>query len=203
MASNRLAWLLAGLLFATPIFAAEVEGYKLPERVQLGTGGTELVLNGAGVRLQSLFKVYVGALYLPVRKDDGEEILRDNQPSRIALRLLRELTPEQITTSMSRALHESLTPEQRAPLERRFREFAAAFETLPTLRRGMQIVIDYLPQTGTTIRVNDETVGRVPGADFNQALLRTWIGDRPGDVGLKNAMLGLRPLQDTRSARNQ
>ena len=188
------SWLLAGCLLTAAASAAELEGYKVPERVQLGSGSTELVLNGAGVRTQSVFKVYIAALYLPARKDDSEEILRSNQPSRISLRLLRELTPEQITTSMNRALHESLTPEQRAPLERRLKDFGAIFESLPALKKGMQIVIDYLPQVGTTIRVNDETVGRVLGADFNQALLRTWIGDRPGDTGLKNAMLGLRSM---------
>ena len=203
----RLPSFLAALLIGGAACAADIEGYRLPERVQVGSGGTELVLNGAGVRVQSLFKVYIGALYLPARNDDSEEILRANQPSRISLRLLRELTPEQITNSMRQALHESLTPEQRIPLERRFRDFGALFETLPTLKRGVQIVIDYLPQSGTTIRVNDDTIGRVPGADFNQALLRTWIGDRPGDTALKNALLGVRSMadvrQDTRSARAQ
>jgi hypothetical protein len=195
------------MLVAATVSAAEVEGYRVPERVQLNGGSAELVLNGAGVRVQSLFKVYIGALYLPARSDDSEGILRANQPSRIMLRLLRELTPEQITTSMTRALHESLTPEQRAPLERRFKEFGAIFETLPTLRRGAQIFIDYVPSAGTTIRVDNETIGRVPGADFNQALLRTWIGERPGDAGLRNALLGVRSMhdaqQDSRTARVQ
>ena len=207
MNTTRLTGFVTAVLLSAAVSAAEVEGYKVPERVQLEGGSAELVLNGVGVRVQSLFKVYVGALYLPVRSEDSESILRANQPSRIMLRLLRELTPEQITTSMTRALHESLTPEQRAPLERRFREFGAIFETLPTLRRGAQIVIDYLPQAGTTIRVDNETIGRVPGADFNRALLRTWIGERPGDTGLRNALLGVRSMtdvgQDSRTARIQ
>jgi hypothetical protein len=195
---TRFSGFLAAVIVSATVSAADVEGYRVPERVQLEGGRAELVLNGAGVRVQSLFKVYVGALYLPARSEDGEGILRANQPSRIMLRLLRELTPEQITASMTRALHESLTPEQRAPLERRFKEFGASFETLPTLKRGAQIVIDYLPQAGTTIRVDNETIGRVAGADFNQALLRTWIGERPGDIGLKNALLGVRSMQDVR-----
>lgn len=186
----RLAWVLAALLSAA-VSAAELEGYQLPERIQITKNGTELILNGAGVRMQSVVRVYVAALYLPARKDDGEAILRENQPSRVSLQLLREVTPEQVSSSINGALQETLTPEQRAPLERRLKEFNAILESFPVLKKGMQIVIDYLPQAGTTIRVNGETKGQIPGADFNRALLRTWIGERPRDTRLKNAMLGV------------
>ncbi len=188
-AAVRTACAIAALLAVSLVSAAEVEGHNFPERMQLD--GTELVLNGAGVRIYSAFRVYVAALYLPTRKGDGEAILRENQPSRISLHFLRELTPEQITTSINDALRDALTAEQRAPLERRLKEFGAILETLPVLKRGAQIVIDYVPKTGTTIRLNGETMGSIPGADFNQALLRTWIGERPRDTRLKAAMLGV------------
>jgi hypothetical protein len=188
-AAVRTAWAVAALLSISVVNATEVEGYKFPEHVQLD--GTELVLNGAGVRIYSAFRVYVAALYLPTKKGDGEAILRENQSSRISLHFLRELTPEQITTSINDALRDTLTAEQRAPLERRLKEFGSILETLPVLKKGAQIVIDYAPKAGTTIRVNGETKGSIAGADFNQALLRTWIGERPRDTRLKAAMLGV------------
>jgi long-chain acyl-CoA synthetase len=188
-AAVRTACAVAALLSISVVNAAEVEGYKFPERVQLD--GTELVLNGAGVRIYSAFRVYVAALYLPTRKGDGEAILRENQPSRVSLHFLRELTPEQITTSINDALRDTLTTEQRAPLERRLKDFGSILETLPVLKKGARIVIDYVPKAGTTIRVNGETKGSILGADFNQALLRTWIGERPKDTRLKAAMLGV------------
>lgn len=188
-AAVRTACAVAALLSISVVNATEVEGYKFPEHVQLD--GTELVLNGAGVRIYSVFSVYVAALYLPTRKGDGEAILRENQPSRVSLHFLRELTPEQITTSINDALRDTLTTEQRAPLERRLKDFGSILETLPVLKKGARIVIDYVPKAGTTIRVNGETKGSIPGADFNQALLRTWIGERPKDTRLKAAMLGV------------
>lgn len=191
MSLIRLSWFLATLLLSATAIAVELEGYQLPERIKSPAGGPELVLNGAGVRMQATFKVYVAALYLPNRKDDGEAVLRDNQPSRLLLHLLREVTPEQVNSSINGAMQETLTPEQRAPLERRLNEFSAILEALPLLKKGMQIVIDYAPRAGTTIRVNGEAKGFIPGADFNQALLRTWIGERPRDTRLKNAMLGV------------
>jgi len=137
------------------------------------------------------FKVYVAALYLPVKSDDGESIIRDSRPSRLFMQMVRDLSVEQLTSSIDEALRETLTPEERLPLEPRLKQFTAIFDTLPEVTEGMQITIDYLPQPGTVIRVNGEEKGRIPGADFSQALLRIWIGDRPRDPELKKALLGI------------
>jgi hypothetical protein len=171
--------------------AAEIEGLKLPERITLGANGPELVLNGAGVRTQAVFKVYVAALYLPAKTDDSEKILRDNRASRLSLHMLRKLTADQITSSINTALRATLTPEERTPLESRLQEFSAMLERLPELNKGTQIAIDYVPESGTTIHLDGAEIGRFPGADFNHALLRVWIGERPRDVRLKKAMLGI------------
>ena len=188
----RLAWVALALLMSAAASAAEVEGIKLPERIQIAVDGSELVLNGAGVRVRLIFfKVYVAALYLSVKTDDGESILRDSRPSRLFMQMLRNLTVEELASSINEALRETLTPEERLPLEPRLKQFNAVFDTLPEVKEGMQLSIDYLPQLGTVIRVNGEEKGRIPGADFNQALLRIWIGDRPRDPELKKALLGI------------
>ena len=189
---NFAALALALLLPSAAAPAAEVEGVKLPERIQIAADGPELVLNGAGVRVRLIFiKIYVAALYLPAKMDNGEAILRDNRPSRLFLQMLRNLTANQLTSSINDALHETLTPEQRLPLEPRLKQFNAIFDKLLELKEGVQIAIDYLPQLGTIIRINGKERGRIPGADFNQALLRIWIGDRPRDPELRKAMLGI------------
>ena len=186
-----LAWAALALLLSAAAPAAEVEGVKLPERIQLAADGPELMLNGAGVRVRLVFfKVYVAALYLPVRMGDAETILRDSRPSRLFIQMLRDVGTEQLASLMNEALRETLTPEERLPLEPRLMQFNAIIETLPEAKEGMQLAIDYLPKLGTVIRVNGEEKGRIPGADFNRALLRIWIGDRPRDPELKRAMLG-------------
>lgn len=181
----------AALLLSAVAGAAEIEGLKLPERVTLGAHGPALVLNGAGVRTQAIFKVYVAALYLPAKMDDSEKILRDNRASRLSLHMLRNLSADQITSSIDTALRATLTPEERTPLESRLQEFSAMLERLPELKKGTQIAIDYVPEFGTAIQVDGAEIGRFPGADFNHALLRVWIGERPRDMRLKKAMLGI------------
>ena len=181
------------LLVSTAASAVEVSGVTVPEHVQIGSGGPSLELNGAGVRTRLVFRIYVAALYLPAKMHSGEEILREDQPRRLLLVMLRDLTSKEMTTSMIEALNETLTPAERSPLESRVQQFNAILENFHDVRKGTQIAIDYLPRLGTIVLVDGKEKGRIPGADFNQALLRMWIGARPRDVDLKTALLGAGP----------
>ena len=191
MTAGSIAGAAFALLLGAAAHAAEIEGVNVPERVQIGRDGPELVLNGAGVRVRLVFNIYVAALYLPAKSDNGEAILRANAPRRLSLHLLRNLTADQMISSTNEALRETLSPEERVPLESRLKQFNAIFETLRNLKKGSQIAIDYVPGVGTVVQVNGEEKERIPGADFNQALLRVWIGDRPRDPGLRKALLGI------------
>ncbi len=180
----------AVLLLACPCsFAAVVGGVTLDERVQSG-GGHELVLNGAGVRVILIAKVYVAALYLPAKSDDGEAILRARQPWRLSMVLLRNLTVEQLKSSITGALRETLTPEQKKPLTPGLEQMDAIFESLPPLKKGAKFVIEYRPQTGTSVHMDGESKGIIAGEEFSEAMLRIWIGEHPRDLQLRNALLG-------------
>jgi long-chain acyl-CoA synthetase len=143
------------------------------------------------VREQAIFKVYVSALYLPARSDDSEAILSRDWPRRLVLYFLRNVSMKQLTTSTNDAIRDTLTVEERRPLASRMAQLIEFLETLPDIKEGTEIVIDYLPNHGRTIRIDGEAQHRIPGADFNQALTRVWLGERPKDAKLKKAMLGL------------
>ena len=53
--------------------AADVGGVKVEDKAMVG--GQELALNGAGVRTRLVFKVYVGALYLPQKTSNVADIV--------------------------------------------------------------------------------------------------------------------------------
>lgn len=190
---HHIAWAALLLLLSTAACGTEIEGIKLPERVRLGAESA-LVLNGAGVRVRFIFvKVYVAALYLPAKAGDGEAILKSEQPRRLFLHMLRDLSAEQINSSIEDALRDTLTAEERQPLDARMATFTAIFGSMREVRQGTQIAIDYLPQIGTVVTVNSDKHKPIPGADFNQGLLRIWLGGRSRDVDLKNALLGIPP----------
>jgi hypothetical protein len=58
------------------------------------------------------------------------------------------------------------------------------------LKKGGVVLLDYLPGAGTRITVNGQERITIKGEDFFQALLRIWIGKKPVDGRLRDAMLG-------------
>lgn len=179
---------LAALLLAGSAFAAEIEGVKLADRVQLG--GSELTLNGAGVRTRFFFKVYVGALYLRSKAGSTDTVLGDAGAKRIAMHMLRDLDAEQLFTALNDGLNKNHAPDQLARLEPQVKQLEAIFNAAKAAKKGDVILLEYLPGAGTRVTVRGEDKGTIAGEEFNRALLRIWLGDHPADASLKKAMLG-------------
>ena len=186
------ACLCLGVSLGGAAHAAEIEGLKIDDRVYLAQGLPELTLNGAGVRRKFVvLKMYVAALYLTQKKTVSDEVLSDSGPKRIAMHILQnELTPEQLIAALNDGLAANNQPPELAPLERRIRDLAAVMRQAGTINQGGTIVMDYLPGIGTRFTINGIPRLTIPGADFNRAMLRIWLGDRPVDGRLKSALLG-------------
>jgi hypothetical protein len=170
--------------------AAEVEGVKVPDRVTVGDTGPEVVLNGAGLRTRAFFRVYVGALYLQQKKTAADAVLADTGAKRIALHLLRDLTSEQLLSAFNDGLKSNHAPAELAKLDAQVKQLEGIFAAVKEAKSGEVILLDYVPGSGTRVVVNRDTKGTIPGEDFNRALLRIWLGERPVDAALKKAMLG-------------
>ena len=175
-----------------PAIAMEVEGIKVSEKVQLGKGGPELVLNGAGVRHKLVaVRVYVGALYLAARRKSAEEILANPGPTRVAMHVvIEELTAKDLIASLNDAIAANHIPAEIALIEMRLRDLNRMMSSIGVLKRGGVVHIDFVPGSGTRVAVNGEEKLVVPGDDFFKALLRIWIGKKPVDGRLRDAMLG-------------
>jgi len=50
--------------------------------------------------------------------------------------------------------------------------------------------IEMRPRGETEVWVNDKLRGRISGVDFQNALLSAWVGAKPADANLKQAVLG-------------
>lgn len=181
---------LAGLLylFALPVLAAEVAGVKVSDTAQVGA--QPLLLNGAGVRNKWLFKVYVGALYLPQQETSAEAIIADEHPHRVALHMLRDLGSKKLYGAFSEAIGANHTPAELAALDAELKQMAQIFDAIGEAKEGDLISLDYLPAGGTQIGVNGTVRGTIAGAAFNRALLKIWLGRKPAQESLKKEMLG-------------
>lgn len=62
---------------------------------------------------------------------------------------------------------------------------------MPELKKGDTIAIDFTPGQGTVILINGKQAAE-PIADpaFYTMLLKIWLGDKPADARLKDALLG-------------
>jgi hypothetical protein len=182
-------FILPLMLCAQLALAAEVAGVKVEERVKLGS--SELLLNGAGVRTRVIFKVYVGALYLPERKSGAAEVIALKGAKRVSMTLLRDLGAKQLTDALEEGVRANHSEAEIAPLKERLDELVAVMNEIGSAKEKTVITLDFLPESGTRVTVDGAARGKpVPGEDFYVALLKIWLGDKPVDSDLKKAMLG-------------
>jgi len=180
--------LLAAQFLVGSAIAAEVEGVRLDDKVQVG--GADLALNGAGVRTRVFFKVYVGALYLQKKATTTDAVLGEAGAKRISMHMLRDLDAEQLLSAFNDGLKKNHKPDELAKLEPQVKQLDSIFAAVKAVKKGDVVLLDYLPGAGTRVTVRGEDRGTIAGDAFNRALLRIWLGEQPADASLKKAMLG-------------
>ena len=166
--------------------AREIAGVAVPESATITN--KVLVLNGAGIRKKLFIKVYVGALYLTMKRTTVGEILSDPGAKRIVMSFLyKEVSAEKLVAGWNEGFAGNNSAEGLKGLQERINQFNSLFTTV---RKGDVVRLDYMPEKGTQVWINDTLKGSVPGEDFSKALLKIWLGPKPADAGLKDAMLG-------------
>lgn len=189
MRPHLAALALSLCLAAAPAPALEIEGIRFAERQKVA--GSELQLNGGGLRNRYMFKVYAMALYLPAKSGEVETVLNGPGPKRIAIVTLRDLTAKQFSDALRSGIDKNHDNEIVAALAERMNDFAAALETVGETASSTRIDIDWLPEAGTRLSVAGKPVGKeIAGEDFYRALLRIWLGRRPAQADLRDGLLG-------------
>lgn len=184
------------LLFALVLSAAafahaatEVAGIKFENGMKVGNA--ELTLNGAGLRARLFIKVYAIGLYLPERRTTVAEVLALKGAKRLQVATLRDLTAEQFADALVEGIHKNLTEAEIEPLKARIEQFRSTVLVLKEAPKGTVVQIDWLPESGTRLTFGGQKKGEdIPGEDFYKALLRIWLGERPAQDDLKDALLG-------------
>ena len=172
----------------TPVTAKDIEGVAIPDTLASANGDSSLVLNGAGIREKFFLDIYIGALYLPAKTSDASTILSDTGPASVLMHILYgEVSKQKITDGWTDGLEANLADQEMQALKPQLAKFNDLFQDL---HKGDQIRIDYIPGTGTEVRINKELRGVVEGNDFYRALLGIWIGSHPVTKSLKREMLG-------------
>jgi hypothetical protein len=184
-----IVMLSASLLAGAQAQPVEREGVKLEPMAQVG--GATLQLNGVGVRTRAIFKVYVGALYVPQKSNSPAALLAQKGPRRLALTMLRNVDADSFAGPLNDGLRNNHSEAQFASFKPQIDVLNAAIKAIDEAKKGDAVHIEYLPDSGTRITHNGQQKGAsIPGEEFYAAMLRIWLGDKPADGDLKKGLLG-------------
>lgn len=175
-----------GLGLATHAAEMEVAGVKLEDK--LLRHGTELQLNGAGVRTRFFFKVYVAALYVPQKTTSEASILESNAPRSMQLHMLRELEASTLSTALEEGLRHNHTATELEQLKPPTMQLTDIMLRLGKARPGDVVTLDF-SESGVEVSLNGEARGQVVSPNFAKALLKVWLGEKPVDEALKKALI--------------
>ena len=166
--------------------AATVKGVSFPDTAVIG--GRECRLNGVGVRTKIVVSVYLGALYLATPTGDAAAAIAADEPKRIVMHFVHAKVEAEKIREAWREGFAGNAAATLPQLQERLERFNSWFDA--DLLKGEQVVLTYLPGTGTEVAVKGTVRGVIEGADFMRALWSVWLGTKPADSGLKKGMLG-------------
>ena len=178
------AILLLVLSLAVPAQSAEKAGVVMLDSQRVGD--QQLLINGIALREKLVFDVYVAGLYLMEKSSNPAAILKNDAPRMMVMHFVRDVEAKKINDAWYEGLEanvENITLE----LKTKFDQLAAM---MTDIRKGQTMEFIYAPATGTIIMVADQHKGTIPGKDFADAILATWIGPKPGPgTSFKEALL--------------
>lgn len=186
---KKLIATAAMLAISASAMALEVSGVKLDDKVNVG--GTDLVLNGAGVRSKfGLAKVYVAGLYVPAKASSADSVISAKQPRRVMLVMKRDVDADKMLDAFHDGIANNATGPEMEALKPKIAHLDSIFKAVKETRENDRIALDFAADGGMKITINGQTKDTIAGPDIAPAMLKIWLGKKPVQDDLKKAMLG-------------
>ena len=166
--------------------ARQCRGIDFPERVQVA--GTDLTLNGLGVRKATFLKVnvYVAALYVNRRSNDPDTLIRSDAPQELILQFVRGVGVDDLRKAWREGF-ERVTQNQLAPFASRIATLNGWMEDV---KSGERLQFVRQAHGGIEVSVAGKVRGTLESEDFARAFLSIWLGATPPNPELKTGLLG-------------
>ena len=176
----------SAMVCAMSASAKQVEGIEIPD--QLAANGSNLVLNGAGVRDKLFMDLYVAGLYLKTPGLTADQVVNADQPMALRLHIVSGLIDSEKMTSATKEGFELATSGNTAPIQKEIAKFINVFSE--EIKEGDVFDLVYTPGQGVTTTKNGVSKGTVQGTEFKKAMFGIWLSDSPVHDGLKAELLG-------------
>ncbi len=184
-------WLCAALL--VPCLAWAVE--EAPPQITLS--GQALQLNGSGTRYKAVFQVYNASLYTPAPAHNLQQVLQQNGPKRLEIHMLRNIDANELGKLFTQGIEHNTPRDQLGQVLPGVVQMSAVFAHQKKLNKGDSFALDWEPGTGMTLSINGQAQQpRFENPAFFAALLGIWLGEKPADAKLKQALLGATNITD-------
>lgn len=188
------ASLALGSLATLPAWADTVEVANVKYDTAIDLAGQKLQLNGAGIRYKFVIKVYTAGLYLTTKANTTQEVLAAHGPKRIHIQMLREVDGNELGKLFTKGMEANSPRDEFVKCINGVLKLSEVFATRKSLVSGDNFSVDFVPGVGSTLLLNGKPLLSEPikEPEFFTALLRIWLGDKPADDSLKEALLGLK-----------
>ncbi|KQV53079.1 hypothetical protein ASC95_09955 [Pelomonas sp. Root1217] len=188
------ALVAVGSLSGGSAWAETVEVANVKYETAMDLAGQKLVLNGAGVRYKFVVKVYTAGLYLTHKVSTTPEVLAAPGPKRIHIQMLREIDGNELGKLFTKGMEANAPRDEFVKSINGVLKLSEVFASRKQLNSGDNFTVDYVPGLGSTLLVNGKSLLSEPikEPEFFTALLRIWLGDKPADDALKEALLGIK-----------
>lgn len=186
------ACLALGGLAANPVRADTVDVANVKYETVLDLAGQKLQLNGAGIRYKFVVKVYTAGLYLTTKAQTTADVLAAPGPKRIRIQMLRDIDANELGKLFTKGMEANAPRDEFVKSINGVLKLSEVFASRSQLSSGDYFSVDYVPGVGSAVLINGKSVLGEPirEPEFFHALLRIWLGDKPADDGLKEALLG-------------
>ncbi|KQW46508.1 MULTISPECIES: chalcone isomerase family protein [unclassified Roseateles] len=188
------ALVAVGSLGGGSTWAQAVEVANVKYEPALDLAGQKLQLNGAGIRYKFVVKVYTAGLYLTSKAGTTAEVLAAPGPKRIHIQMLRDIDGNELGKLFVKGMEANAPRDEFVKSINGVLKLSEIFASRKQLNSGDNFSVDYVPGLGSTLLLNGKSVMPEPikEPEFFTALLRIWLGDKPADDNLKDALLGIK-----------
>ena len=170
----------------------EVGGVKYDNTARVA--GETLQLNGAGIRYKAVFKVYTAGLYLNQKAGTPETVIANPGPKRIHVVMLRDIDANELGKLFTRGMQDNSPRDEFSKSIPGTIRMGEIFSAKKKLSNGESFSVEYVPNAGTSVLVNGKVMGEpIKEPEFFTGLLRIWLGQKPADAALRDALLGQKP----------
>ena len=128
---------------------------------------------------------------MPAKTASATEAVATDTPKRLSITMLRDIESAELGKMFARGMEENAERGSMVRLLPGIMRMSQVFSDHKKLNAGESFQVDWVPGTGAVPTIKGQAVGepfREP--EFFQTLMRIWLGAKPADWELKDALLG-------------